>query len=91
MTEIIKARLSASQHGSEDAQRAMTSDNVRRTLEPMTIDENPPVNDEEPSTVEYLTGLRLGLLIGGLMLGMLLFSIDRTIISTVGDQKLRMG
>ncbi|KAA8629659.1 hypothetical protein SMACR_05798 [Sordaria macrospora] len=82
MTEIIKARLSASQHGSEDAQRAMTSDNVRRTLEPMTIDENPPVNDEEPSTVEYLTGLRLGLLIGGLMLGMLLFSIDRTIIST---------
>ncbi|KAK1781260.1 major facilitator superfamily domain-containing protein [Copromyces sp. CBS 386.78] len=82
MTEIIKARLSASQHGSEDAQRAMTSDNTRRTLQPMTLDENPPVNDEEPPTVEYLTGLRLGLLIGGLMLGMLLFSIDRTIIST---------
>lgn len=87
MTESIKARLSASQHGSEDVQRQV-ADSTRRTFEPMTLDENPPVNGEREPTIEYVTGLRLVLLMAGLMLGMLLLSIDRTIISTVGDPEL---
>lgn len=90
MTENMKARLSASQHGSEDVQRTMTLDNTRRPLEPMTLDENPRVDGEGPPTTEYITGFRLALLIAGLMLGMLHFSIDRTIISPVGYWKLRM-
>lgn len=81
MTESLKTRLSASQHGSEDVQRQV-AENTRCTLEPMTIDENLPVNGEGESTTDYVTGLRLILLMTGLMSAMLLFAIDRTIIST---------
>lgn len=87
MTENIKARPSASQHGDEDVQR-QAADITRRTFEPMTLNENPPVNGEREPTIDYVTGLRLVLLMAGLMLGMLLLSIDRTIISTVGDPEL---
>ncbi|KAK3488911.1 major facilitator superfamily-domain-containing protein [Neurospora hispaniola] len=67
MTESIKARPSASQHGSEDVQR-QAADSTRRTFEPMTLDENPPVNGEMEPTIDYVTGLRLVLLMAGLML-----------------------
>ncbi|EGZ77947.1 MFS general substrate transporter [Neurospora tetrasperma FGSC 2509] len=57
MTESIKARPSASQHGDEDVQR-QAADITRRTFEPMTLDENPPVNGEREPTIDYVTGLR---------------------------------
>lgn len=90
MTESLKTRLSASQHGSEDVQRHV-AEGSQRTLEPMTLDESPPVNSEGESTTDYVTGLRLILLMAGLMLAMFIFAIDRTIISPVGVEKNESG